>query len=162
MEYCNILQIGQFSNSHHLSPVNLFQPARQLQNIFQTPPLCWQKDKKGANTRKVCNVGNVERQKFGHNLSRRQILCHYHISPSLQVWPPGVKRQKKAQTRDPIHLVADGSISVNCPIIITLYGSPNGPTRVQLAFSAKSWKYDIAGGGEKLSPSQCLETSKMK
>ena len=42
----------------------------------------------------------------------------------------------------PIHLLGDGSFSVNVgskrPIIITLYGSPNGPTRVQLAFSAKS------------------------
>ena len=100
------------------------------------------------------------------NVRNLVTICHVVRFCAIITFPPpsrpGVKRQKNPQTWDPIHLVADGSISVNCPIIITLYGSPNGPTRVQLAFSAKSWKYDIAGGGEKLSPSQCLETSKMK
>ena len=132
--FCKWVGNRQICNSHHFSPVNLFQLDWRLQNIFSQPRLllCWQKDKKRANSRKVCDVGNVECQK---SFCQQHITSHYHISPHIV----GQGEKDNKNSSDPIHLVADGSISVNVsskrPIIITLYGSPNGPTRVQLAFS---------------------------
>ena len=80
--FCKWVGNRQICNSHHFSPVNLFQLDWRLQNIFSQPRLllCWQKDKKRANSRKVCDVGNVERQK---SFCQQHITSHYHISAHI-------------------------------------------------------------------------------
>ena len=87
--------------------------------LFQTPPQCWQRDKKRANRRKVCDVGNVERQKFCHILTAAHhvSLSHFPLIVVGSLVTTWAKRQHQLLCLlAPIHLVGDGSFFCKCEL----------------------------------------------